>query len=120
MKNHLLPEPSLQVVHGQPSWRFASKEVEAWVTERGGHLGPVTFQCGSHRVQPYSIAPWAEEKVDPALPSILKVLRGDFFCMPFGANTRSFHHEEHPAHGETANARWTFESLEVREGRTCT
>lgn len=119
MKNHLLPEPALQIVHGQPSWRFASKEVEAFVTERGGHLGPVTFHCGSHRIQPFSIAPWAEEKVDPALPAILKVFRGDFFCMPFGANTRSFHHEEHPAHGETANARWTFESLEVREGRTC-
>jgi hypothetical protein len=119
MKNHLLPEPQLQNVHGQPSWRFASKEVDAFVTERGGHLGPVTFHCGHRRIQPYSIAPWAEEKVDPATPSILKVLRGDFFCMPFGGNARSFHHEEHPVHGETANAKWTFESLEVREGRTC-
>ena len=89
------------------------------MTERGGHLGPVTFQCGGRRIQPYSVAPWAEEKVDPSLPSILKVLRGDFFCLPFGGNARSFHHEEHPVHGETANAKWSFESLEEREGRTC-
>jgi hypothetical protein len=119
MKNQAPHETPLQVVLGQPSWRLASKEIEAFVTERGGHLGPVTFHAGGRKIQPFSVAPWATEKLEASLPSILKVLRGDFFCMPFGANARPYHHEEHPVHGETANAKWSFESLETRGGRTC-
>lgn len=119
MKNPVRQDLPTQVVHGQPSWRVASKQVEAFVTERGGHLGPVTFHFGPRKLQPYSIAPWAEEKVEASLPPILRVLRGDFFCMPFGANSRLFQSESHPVHGETANARWTFESLETRDARVC-
>lgn len=91
---------------GQPSWRIASLTVEAFVTETGGHLGPVTFRANGKRIQPYSVAPWAEEKTDAALPPILKALRGDFFCLPFGGNNTPFRGERHPPHGETANARW--------------
>ncbi len=95
-----------KIVYGQPSWRLVSGEVEAFVTETGGHLGPVTFDRKGRRIRPYSVAPWAEEAVDRSLPAILKVLRGDFFCLPFGGNATAYHGEKHPVHGETANARW--------------
>jgi hypothetical protein len=52
------------------------------------------------------------------VPTVLKVLRGDFFCMPFGGNTTVFRGEKHPVHGETANARWRFESLQKQDGKT--
>ena len=52
------------------------------------------------------------------LPAIIKALRGDFFCLPFGGNDRAFNGEKHPVHGETANSKWDFESLESRDGRT--
>ena len=32
-----------KTILGQPSWRVASKNVEAYVTEIGGQLAPVTF-----------------------------------------------------------------------------
>jgi len=108
-----------RLVYGQPSWRVASRDVEAYVTEQGGHLGPVTFECRGRKLRPYSVAPWVEEKVDPAMPPILQVLRGDFFCLPFGGNSTPFHGEKHPVHGETSNARWRFEFLERQGGRTC-
>jgi hypothetical protein len=95
---------------GQPSWRLTSDCVEAFVTEQGGHIGPVTFRLGRRQIQPYSVAPWAEEEADPKLPPILQVLRGDFFCLPFGVNATPFRGERHPVHGETANARWKLES----------
>jgi hypothetical protein len=38
--------------------------------------------------------------------------------MPFGGNATSFAGENHPVHGETANARWHFESLETKDGKT--
>ena len=48
---------------------------------------------------------------------MLQALRGDFFCLPFGGNDTVFRGEKHPPHGETANARWQFESLDSAEGR---
>jgi hypothetical protein len=104
-----LPKPVL--VLGQPSWPLKSRRVEAWVTVKGGHLGPVTFRCGKRKVSPFSVAPWAEERLSPASPPILQVLRGDFFCLPFGGNATAFRGERHPVHGETANATWTLRSL---------
>lgn len=89
----------------QPSWRLRHRWVEAYVTERGGHLGPVTFCLGRKRVQPFAVAPWHAEKTR-GIPPILKVLRGDFFCLPFGGNAQAYRSERHPPHGETANTRW--------------
>lgn len=100
----------LLTIHGQPSWRLANGAVEAFVTETGGHLGPVSFRLGDQTVQPYHVAPWAEEQHADLLP-MLHVLRGDFFCMPFGGGP-AFEGEDHPPHGETANARWALGSLE--------
>jgi hypothetical protein len=119
MNSRAKPQPAQHLVQGQRSWRLAGREVEAFVTETGGHLGPVTFDRRGRKLRPYSVAPWAEEAVDPALPAILKVLRGDFFCLPFGGNSVAYRGEKHPVHGETANARWRFESLEAGGGRAC-
>jgi hypothetical protein len=119
MKTKAMAPGGKQIIYGQPSWRLASSSVEAFVTELGGHLGPITFDRKNRKLQPYSVAPWAEEQTDPSLPAIIKALRGDFFCLPFGGNASSFGAERHPVHGETANARWQFRSLESREGRSC-
>lgn len=97
---------------GQPSWRFASDRVEAAVTRTGGHLGPVRFALDGTTVEPYSVAPWAEEAPSPDLPPMLQALRGDFFCAPFGGNETVHRGEQHPPHGETANATWRCESIE--------
>ncbi len=98
-------------VHHEPSWRIASSTVEAFVTRRGGQLAPVTFDRHDRAIQPFAIAPWIGERNLPDMPPILQVLRGDFFCLPFGGNARPYRGEQHPPHGETANADWTFESL---------
>jgi len=96
----------LKTILGQPSWPLASHQVQAYVTQTGGQLGPVTFRIGGRSISPLSVAPWATEPRTPGLPPILQVLRGDFFCLPFGGNTTPYRGEQHPVHGETANARW--------------
>ncbi len=101
------------LIAGQPSWRFASDKVEAALTRTGGHLGPVRFRLGKRWIEPYSVAPWAEEKPD-TIP-LLRALRGDFFCAPFGGGA-PWRGEDHPPHGESANANWSFRSLEEKEG----
>ena len=101
----------MRTINGQPSWGLRASDVEAWVTELGGQLAPVTFDRRHRRLQPFSIAPWVEEPESGALPPILRVLRGDFFCLPFGGNATAFRGERHPVHGETANGRWHLEAL---------
>lgn len=108
--------PRLQTIQGQPSWPLRSSRVRAWLTRLGGHLGPVEFILGSRRISPFSVAPWAEEEVPPGTPALLRVLRGDFFCAPFGSNERPWRGQRHPPHGETANAVWRLNSI-GREGR---
>lgn len=110
-----MTKPAKAVVYGQPSWRLASDKVELYVTETGGHLGPVTFNCAGRKVKPYSVAPWVQEKT-PGMPPLIKVLRGDFFCMPFGGNGTAFRGEKHPVHGETANAKWTMQGFTRQHG----
>jgi hypothetical protein len=119
MNSKLSKQPVKPKVLGQSSWRMVSKDVEAFVTEVGGHLGPVTFERLGRKIQPFSVAPWTAERFDTPLPPIIQVLRGDFFCLPFGGNGTPYRGERHSIHGETANARWNFESLETVEGRTC-
>ena len=106
------------VCRGQPSWRFSSDRVAAAATRQGGHLGPVSFRLPHGVVEPFSVAPWAEEAVPAGTPAMLRSLRGDFFCAPFGGNEAPFHGERHPPHGDAANARWTFRSL--AEGKEAT
>ena len=105
-------------IHGQPSWRFASDRVEAAVTRLGGHLAPVRFRLPHGVIEPFSIAPWAEEKQDPKTPALLQSLRGDFFCAPFGGNENAYRGERHPPHGETANASWKLESIKKSKAET--
>lgn len=94
------PEPLVEM-HGEPSYVLANKDVELFITRRGGHLAPVRFRIGKRWVQPYAMAPWTPDGIDPAMPPILKVLRGDFFCFPFGGGK-----DIKDVHGETANEAW--------------
>ncbi len=98
-------------IHGQPSWRFRSDRVEAAITRQGGHLAPVRFRLPHGVVEPFSVAPWAGEKLPKKIPPLLRSLRGDFFCAPFGGNESVYRGERHPPHGETANASWKFKSF---------
>lgn len=63
-------------------------------------------------VTPFSVAPWAEEKLPADTLPLLRSLRGDFFCAPFGANATPWRGEKHPVHGESANANWRLKAFE--------
>jgi hypothetical protein len=108
----------LHLVHGQPSWPFRSSHVHANLTKLGGHLAPVAFRLDHRLVSPFAIAPWAGEKLAPGTPALLKALRGDFFCAPFGGNGIPWRREKHPPHGETANANWRLRSLDKTDDGT--
>src|ERR1044071_7908272 len=105
----------LHRVYGQPSWCFRSSHVHDNLTQLRGQLRAVAFRLEHRLVTPFSIAPWAEERLAPDTPALLRALRGDFFCAPFGGNGTPGRGETHPPHGETANANWRVKSFE-RDG----
>jgi hypothetical protein len=81
------------------------------ITRTGGQLGPVRFRIGRQTVEPYSTAPWCDKPEAKKLIPLLRELRGDFFCAPFGAGP-AWRGESHPPHGESANVTWTMQSSE--------
>jgi hypothetical protein len=57
---------------------------EAWLQSLGGMLGPVTFRLPDGRnIQPLHVAPWENENLSDQ-PPILRRLRGEWPCVPFG------------------------------------
>src|SRR5438093_2131538 len=105
-------------IEAQPSWVIRNRNVELAVTKWGAHMAPVTFCLDQKQtVQPYYISPWQNEKPSD-LPPVMVPLRGDFFCLPFGANQKSYRGEQHPPHGETAGSRWMLERVNETNGAT--
>jgi hypothetical protein len=77
------------------------------VTETGGHLSDVVFVLsGGRQVSPMHTAPWANENLPEDTPPILRVLRGDFFCAPFGSS--DLIPEEARVHGLPASGKWNL------------
>lgn len=71
-------------------WRFAWDHGSGEVQALGGMLGPVWFDIGQpRRVQPFFVAPWAEEAGHEGLPGVLRRLRGEWPCVPFGVDRAS-------------------------------
>jgi hypothetical protein len=97
----------LATLNGQPSWTLGNAAVQAAVTVQGGHL-TARFAAGGRMVDPFYTAPWWNEQLPPGTSEVIRVLRGDFFCLPFG--------NEALPHGKTANDPWRFEG-ESTEGR---
>lgn len=75
------------------------------ITRVGGQLRQVKFRIGRQTVEPFSTAPWCDQPEARKLIPLLRELRGDFFCAPFGAGP-AWRGEAHPPHGEPANATW--------------
>jgi hypothetical protein len=102
-----MKKPPLATIHGEPSLEIGGDCVRAWLTPRCGMLAPVEFDLGGRIVRPYSLPPWTPAEAPESEPPILQVLRGDFFCFPFGVSPGIA-----GVHGPTANATWTIASAE--------
>ncbi len=95
----------------------------ASVQSLGGMLGPVLFLLPDGRqVAPLHVAPWFHEPDRARHPAIIRELRGEWPCVPFGADGprdlpdgwlatgESFAGAEVP-HGHSANTEWRFTDL---------
>lgn len=81
-------------------------QVSFSLKKTGGQIGPVKFRIQRQLIEPFHTAPWCDTPAAAEMIPLLRELRGDFFCAPFG-NGPGWRGEVHPPHGETANAEWT-------------
>ncbi len=92
------------------------------VQRLGAMLAPLTLLLPNGRqVSPMHVAPWAEEEGTEELPGILRRLRGEWPCVPFGysvpgdgspAEWAALMHPARPAeevHGHSSNHCWSWE-----------
>lgn len=67
------------------SWRIQWDSGSASIQALGGMLGPVEFRLDDSRhLQVMHVAPWADTAEAHELPGILRRLRGEWPCVPFG------------------------------------
>ena len=112
-------KPTVKTVASQPAWIVRSKNIELAVTKLGGQMSPVTFYRNAAKsVMPYYISPWQGEGLKIGDP-VLVPLRGDFFCLPFGANADAVKGEQYYCHGEPSARTWAFKRLHRCSKVTC-
>jgi len=104
-------------------WTFDWGGIRGEVAALGGMLGPVWFTLPDGPVvQPFAVAPWADDPPEKlnVLPPILRQLRGEFPCVPFGVSHArtdlpdrwmdgldlSIPPADEFAHGYSANHKW--------------
>ncbi|MEO7496524.1 MAG: hypothetical protein ABIT83_10940 [Massilia sp.] len=97
-------------------WRLSWDHGSAEVQPLGGMLGPVSLRLGGDReIDIMHVAPWAGMTDAAALPGIMRRLRGEWPCVPFGRTDRPSGLPEgwqvqtpsdHWTHGYAANHRW--------------
>jgi hypothetical protein len=91
------------------------------VQRLGAMLAPVTFVLADGRqVSPFHIAPWADERGSETLPGILRKLRGEWPCVPFGysvspegwpddwSRLMGSPEPDEEAHGHSSNHEWAW------------
>ncbi len=68
-------------------WRIQWNHGGATISQLGAMLAPALFRLDNGReIQPFAIAPWSGDTSaeHEALPGVLKRLRGEWACVPFG------------------------------------
>ncbi|MDR3723532.1 MAG: hypothetical protein P4K83_03485 [Terracidiphilus sp.] len=105
--------PQNKIAFGEPCWLLQSDCVQASIAHTGAQAAPVVFHSAQGDLQPYYISPWQTETRKPEDRSVLAVLRGEFFCLPFGYAEPSLGVQ---AHGNTACRPWTFDRASSQDG----
>lgn len=100
---------------GQPSYTLQNSHADLRVSVQGGHLTG-SFAVGGKQVSPFWTAPWWKEPCREEDPWIVRLLRGDFFCLPFGGNAEPHEGRSYPLHGKTANECWDLVSRDPAAG----
>jgi len=105
----MLEHQEQPLVNGAPSYWVANDRTEVYVSEQGGQMAPINFKLKHRWVAPTSLPPWEPGQLDSRVPPVTQLLRGDFFCLPYGESRKC----PYP-HGDPANEKWRLVERTVR------
>jgi hypothetical protein len=98
-------------------WQLTWSHGRAQVQALGAMLGPLQFRLdGGQELDVMHVAPWADTPASLALPGILRRLRGEWPCVPFGRtdlppdlppNWQALTPDDAWPHGFASNHPWT-------------
>ena len=113
---------------GTLTWDRGRLDIQAL----GGMMGPVEVKLDDGRtIEPFVVAPWSDEprqEWEETAPPLLKRLRGDWVCLPFGLPGKprtdldarwldgldvNLESPDPALHGTCANAQWRLDSAET-------
>jgi hypothetical protein len=110
--------------HVSGRWRLAWEHGSAEVQSLGAMLGPLSLRIGAGReLEIMHVAPWAGMTRADNLPGIMRRLRGEWPCVPFGctepphglpASWRTHAPDDAWNHGYAANHHWRCVSADER------
>lgn len=118
MRSYLRGPPRSAAAPAGETWELGWAHGSLTVISTGGMLGPLVFTLpGGARVSPLFVAPWEDHPDTGRLPPMLRRLRGEFVCVPFGGARRiaglsreweacRSEAPEGPLHGPGAHAEW--------------
>ncbi|WIY53842.1 hypothetical protein O9Z70_04690 [Devosia sp. YIM 151766] len=104
--------------------RLQTANLRGEVQATGAMLGPVEFHLDDRWVQPFAVAPWSDDPAERLadLPPLLRRLRGEWPCVPFGgaASPAGLPEDWSPGsqpdwhrhdHGYASNHDWSVEAM---------
>lgn len=95
-----------------PTFYLESDSVRVSVTQVAGHMTAEFTLSDGRQISPYAPPLWEPDDYQDT-PNLLRYLRGDFFCLPFGPQA------EGPPHGDTANEEWFLTGLGMDSLNLC-
>ncbi|MDR3792895.1 MAG: hypothetical protein P4L03_05885 [Terracidiphilus sp.] len=103
-----------EIIFGELSWVLENDSVRIAITQRGAQAAPMAFRDSAGcEIQPYCVTPWQEEACKPPAGMPESMLRGDFFCLPFGEAEQELMMS---AHGRTSSELWSRKAFNCRPG----
>lgn len=93
--------------NGQLCYNISNNTISVLITIQGGHT-TASFNIDNKFTDPFYYVPWWNEEPDKNFDKVLNILRGDFFCFPFGMNAEQYGSAKYPLHGQTSNEIWDF------------
>ena len=98
--------------NGQLCYNISNNIISVLITIQGGHV-TASYNIGDKFVDPFFYVPWWDEVPNKDVDDVLNILRGNFFCFPFGMNAEQYDSNIYPLHGQTSNGIWDF--VEIKE-----
>ena len=106
----------IKTYYGQPCYNIFNDTISVLISIQGGHV-TASYKINDKYFDPFFYPPWWDEAINKNLDSMLNILRGSFFCFPFGINAEPYEGDTYPAHGQTSNGNWDLVSYLEEENR---